>query len=89
MTGVNVRLYTTWNELSAVKDGTSSMLVAYTEPNKPKDATYEITVPLEGCEATAKEVRVNVTTIRRDAAKMAEAMGKAMAEELDKVMKEL
>lgn len=89
MTGINMRLYTTWNELLAVKDGTSSMLVAYTDGNKPKDATFEITVPLEGCEVTTKEVRVNLTTISRDAVKIAETMGRAMANQLNKLISEI
>ncbi|WP_010500645.1 hypothetical protein [Paenibacillus elgii] len=89
MTGIILKLFTTWTELQTVKDGTSTMMIAYTADKKPKEAVYEIMVALDGCEVADKEVRVNVSMIKRDANELGEMVGKAIGAELEKVFKQL
>ncbi len=89
MTGISLKLFTTWTELQAVKDGTSTMMIAYTADKKPKEAVHEIIVALDGCEVTDKEVRVNVSVIKRDVNELGEMMGKAIGAKLEEVLSKL
>ncbi|MED1801703.1 hypothetical protein [Brevibacillus porteri] len=83
MTGVTLKLATTWSELQAVKDGTSTMMIAYTQDKAPATATFNINVPLDVCEVVGKEVRVNVSRIKETASELGELMGKTFGAELD------
>ncbi|MFB0841795.1 hypothetical protein [Paenibacillus oleatilyticus] len=87
MTGISLKLFTTWAELQAVKDGASTMMIAYTADKKPKEAVYEISVALDGCEVTDKEVRISVTTLKNAANELGGLIGTAFGAELDKVFK--
>ncbi|MCM3143053.1 hypothetical protein [Brevibacillus sp. MER 51] len=89
MTGVNLKLATTWSELQAVKDGTSTMMIAYTKDTAPTAASFDISVPLDVCVVVGKEVRVNFSRIKETASELGELMANTFGAELDRVFKEM
>ncbi|TQR29404.1 hypothetical protein [Brevibacillus brevis] len=89
MTGISLQLFTKWSELQAVKDGTSTIMIARIEKHRFLGDDFQINVPLDVCEVVGKEVRVNISQIKQATSELGEMMGKTFGAELDRVLKEI
>lgn len=86
--GITLHLYTTQEEIINGKKGVNTIL-AWIKAEKPLDANYHISVPIDVCDILEKEVRVNTGLIKQYYENMSNEMGKAvgnaMSQELEKV----
>ncbi|WP_458462412.1 hypothetical protein [Paenibacillus sp.] len=85
-TGLNLTVYVSKEELDNAKNGGSTMVASKA---KTKDAEYQLSVPLDACDILANEVRVNLTVVRTDLDAAGQAIGSAMAAEMQKVLSQL